>query len=182
MARQRTRDRVHAAVLSLAVERRVGTITMEGIAARAGASKQTLYRSWPSTGAILFDALLARSTNEAGAVVVPDSGDLARDLEQLATATVAELTAPAQEPLLRAVTAELQADDDLAAQYRERLLDPQMQAIAERFRAGDVPDPNDAAELFLGPILHRWLLRTRPFEPDWARAHAARTLRAVRAE
>lgn len=179
MARQRTRDKVHQAVLSLAGEGRVGAITMEGIAARAGVSKQTLYRSWSSTGAILFDALLARSVDEDGVVVVPDSGDLARDLEELATGMVAELSDPTQGPLLRAVTAEMQSDDALAEEFRRLLLGPQMTAVSERLRQGGVAEPDDVAELFVGPVLHRWLLRSRPFDDGWVAAHVARTLRAA---
>lgn len=182
MARQQTRTKVYEAVLSLVRETRARAITMEGIAARAGVSKQTLYRTWPSTGAILFDALLARSTDEDGAVAVPASGDLAIDLEVLATATIAELTDPTQEPLLRAVTADLQLDENLAVQYRERLLQPQLSAISDRLRQENVPHPDDVAELFLGPLLHRWLLRTRPFDAEWVRAHVARTLRGATVE
>ncbi|GAB3795100.1 TetR/AcrR family transcriptional regulator [Humibacter antri] len=179
MARQQTRSKVHKAVLSLARETRVGSITMEGIAGRAGISKQTLYRTWPSTGAVLFDALLARSTDENDVVVVPESGNLATDLEALTVATIAELTDPTHEPLLRAVTAEMQADEGLATQYRERLLRPQLSAIANRFRRENVPDPDGAAELFVGPIFHRWLLRTGPFDSEWVRAHVDRTVRGT---
>jgi len=28
-------------------------------------------------------------------------------------------------------------------------------------------------------VLHRWLLRTRPFTPDWPAAHVRRVLRAL---
>src|SRR5690348_9931650 len=104
VARSSTRRKVHSAVLALARENRVGSLTMEGIAARAGVSKQTLYRSWPTTGAILFDALLARSEGPDGAVTVPDTGDLTVDMRALGLAMVAELTDPLLEPLLRAVT------------------------------------------------------------------------------
>jgi AcrR family transcriptional regulator len=179
MARDRTRTKVHEGVLSLVSENDVAAITMEGIAARAGVSKQTLYRTWPSTGAILFDALLARSEDENGAVVVPDSGDLAPDLEALAAATIAELTDPVQEPLLRAVTSRIQSDEHLAAQFRERLLEPQLHGIAERIRRAGAPDPEGIAELFVGPILHRWLLRSQPFDSAWIAAHVARTMRAA---
>lgn len=179
MARQRTRDKVHQAVLSLAKEGRVGAITMEGVAARAGVSKQTLYSSWTSTGAILFDALLARSVDDDGAVVLPDSGDLARDLEELATGMVAELSDPTQGPLLRAVTAEMQFDDTLAEEFRRLLLGPQMSAVSRRLGTSGVPAPDDVAEIFVGPILHRWLLRSRPFDAAWVSAHVARTLRAA---
>jgi len=176
MARRQTRTKVHDAVLTLARESRIGTITMEGIAAQAGVSKQTLYRTWSSTGAILFDALLARSLDEDGAVAVPDSGNLASDLIALATGTIAELTDPTQEPLLRAVTAEIQFDDVLAAQFRELLLGPQLRAISRRLGQANVPDPDDVAELFVGPIFHRWLLRTRPFDAAWVTAHVGRVL------
>lgn len=179
MARERTRSKVHTAALSLASERHVGAITMEGIAARAQVSKQTLYRSWSSTGEILFDALLARSTDESGRVTVPNSGDLAVDLTALATGMIDELTDPTQERLLRAVTAELQSDDALAAQFRELLLEPQMSGISDRLRQANVSTPDDVAELFVGPIFHRWLLRSRPFDAGWVAAHVERVLRSV---
>lgn len=152
---------------------------MEGIAARAGVSKQTLYRSWSSTGEILFDALLGRSLDENGRVTVPDSGDLRADLTALATGMVDELTDSTQERLLRAVTAELQADDALAAQFRDLLLAPQLTAIADRLRQADARDPEDVAELFVGAIFHRWLLRSRPFDTEWVTAHVERVLRSV---
>lgn len=179
MARERTRSKVHAAALSLAGERPVAAITMEGIAARAGVSKQTLYRSWASTGEILFDALLARSLDENGRVTVPNSGDLAADLTTLAIGMIDELSDPTQERLLRAVTAELQSDDALAEHYREVLLAPQLSAISERLSESDVPEPDDIAELFVGPIFHRWLLRSRPFDAEWVTAHVERVRRAA---
>jgi AcrR family transcriptional regulator len=164
------------------MDARIGTITMEGLAKQAGVSKQTLYRTWPSTGAILFDALLARSTDEHDAVTVPNSGDLAADLRSLATATIAELTDPMLEPLLRAVTAEMQSDEALAAQFRELLLAPQLRGISNRFRQENLPNPDDLAELFVSPIFHRWLLRSRSFDSEWVTAHVARTMRGALSE
>lgn len=155
---------------------------MEGVAGRAGVSKQTLYRTWPSTGAILFDALLAQSLGEDGTVVVPNSGDLVVDLGSLVAGTIAELTDPTQEGLLRAVTADIQTDRELAAQFRERLLVPQFNAISARLRQGGVADPDAAAELLLGPIFHRWLLRTRAFESGWVESHVQRVIRATGAD
>jgi len=179
MARPTTRAKVHAAVLALARDDGGGSMSMEGIAARAGVSKQTLYRTWDSTGAILFDALLARSQGEGDAVTVPTSADLRADLELLATGTVAELTDPTMEPLLRSVTAQIQGDRVLAAQYRELLLLPQLKAVAARFRRAGVDDAEGLAELFLGPVLHRWLLRTGPLDAAWVARHVTRTLRAA---
>lgn len=179
MARDRTRLKVHTAALSLALESPTGTLTMEGIAARAGVSKQTVYRSWSSTGAVLFDALVARSADESGRVLVPNSGDLPSDLFALATGMIAELTEPVEEALLRAVTADLQSDAALAAQYRELLLRPQLSAISTRLDQAGVPASEDVAELFVGPIFHRWLLRSRPFDSEWVSAHVERVIRSV---
>lgn len=152
---------------------------MEGIAARAGVGKQTLYRTWPSTSTILFDALLARSETSEGVVAVPDSGDLRSDLLLLVQQTIHELTSPATEPLLRTVTAAIQTDSDLARQYRDLLLEPQMSAVAQRLERGGVTEPDAAAELLLGPVLHRWLLRRGTFDHDWMEDHVDRTLRGV---
>ncbi|MFT3945174.1 MAG: TetR-like C-terminal domain-containing protein [Ancrocorticia sp.] len=177
MARQRTRSKVHEAVLSLARDIPVGKITMEGIALRASISKQTLYRTWPSTGAVFFDAILARSTDDVGTVIVPTTDNLTADLEELATATIAELTEPNHEPLLRAVAGEMQSDETLAAQYRELLLRPQLDSISQRFQLAGVYDPEGAAEAFVGPIFHCWFLRTRPIDAAWVKAHVARVVR-----
>lgn len=177
MARTQTRSKVYAAVLALAGAGRIGALSMEGIAGRAGVSKQTLYRTWSSPGDIVFDALLARSQDADGSVLVPDAGELRADLESLVTDTVHELTDPAVEPLLRAVTASIQTDQQLADQYRERLWRPQFEAVAERFQKAGFPVPELAAELLLGAILHRWLLRTGPFTSEWVVGHVDQVMR-----
>jgi AcrR family transcriptional regulator len=43
------------AVDDLLVERGLGGVTVEGIAARAGVAKQTIYRWWPSKVDLLID-------------------------------------------------------------------------------------------------------------------------------
>lgn len=181
MARSRTVARVHAAVLELVGEDGYLRLTMEGIAARAGVSKQTLYRSWPSTGAILFDALLTRSLGPEGEVDVPDTGDLVRDLDALLLTTVEEMTDPVTDRMLRAVTAEIQADEGLSLQLRERLLQPHMEAVEARLVRGGVPESETAevVELLYGPLFHRWLLRTGPLTTDWVRRHVRRTVRLL---
>lgn len=180
MARPTTVARVHRAVLEMAAESGLAGLSMEGIAARAGAGKQTLYRTWPSTQAILLDALLARSLDTADEVAVPDTGDVKADLVLLLRSTIDELTDPVNDRLLRAVTAEVQTDEPLAMQVRQRLLDPQMRAIGRRLTRAGITDSDAGAELLMGPVLHRWLLRTGPFDDAWVLGHAARVLAALR--
>lgn len=169
--------------MALVTEGGRSALTMEGIAARAQVSKQTLYRSWPSPAAILFDALLARSTDDGGDVEIPDTGDLAADLGHLLDATVAELYDPAADRVLRAVTAELQSDDALPAELRDRLLRPQLAAVRARLERGGVParetGDDEVVELLYGPLVYRWLLRSDPPAAGWAARHVARVLAAV---
>lgn len=152
---------------------------MEGLAVRAGVSKQTLYRSWPSKSAVLFDALLSRSSTDGQDIAVPDTGDLAADLEVLIAATIEEMTDPVIEPLLRAVAAEIQGDDPLAVELWARLLDPQLRAVASRLARAGIIDAEESVELLYGAVLHRWLLRGQPFTTAWVKAHVGRVLRAL---
>jgi AcrR family transcriptional regulator len=50
--------------------------TTGAIAARAGVGKQTIYRWWPSKGAVILEAF----ERLAAEIPVPDTGDLASDL------------------------------------------------------------------------------------------------------
>lgn len=179
MARASTVARVHRAALDLVGEVGVGGLTMEGLAAAAGTGKQTLYRSWSSPLHVLFDALLASSTADDGRVDVPDTGDLGRDLRVLVAGMVAELTEPTTDALLRDVLTRLQVLPELSAELQVRLLGPQTAAIADRLRRAGVSEPEQATELLLGPVFHRWLLRTGPFTDVWVRSHVELVLRAV---
>ncbi|HEX4093950.1 MAG TPA: helix-turn-helix domain-containing protein, partial [Trebonia sp.] len=61
---------LHAAD-DLLVERGFGGVTIEGIAARAGVAKQTIYRWWPSKVDILLDTLI---DDAARHLAIPDAG------------------------------------------------------------------------------------------------------------
>jgi AcrR family transcriptional regulator len=59
-------------------------VIIDMIAAAAGVGKQTIYRWWPSKGAVLLEAMtdLARTS-----APTPDSGSLAGDLKTFVSAT-----------------------------------------------------------------------------------------------
>ncbi|MEU5371427.1 TetR/AcrR family transcriptional regulator [Streptomyces sp. NPDC005951] len=184
----RSRRAIHDAALALVTEVGYRRTTIEGIAARAGVGKQTIYRWWPSKAAVLMDAFLdlaGRSAEEAGsggetpsehaAQGLPDTGDLVADLKLVLRATVDELNDPVLEAPTRALTAEGIVDAKLGAEFVHQLLDPQLALYVTRLRAaqeaGDVRadvDPRIALELLIGPLMHRWLLRTLPLTHAYA--------------
>ncbi|MGW5365586.1 TetR/AcrR family transcriptional regulator [Actinopolymorpha pittospori] len=150
-------------------------LSIEGIAARAGVGKQTIYRWWPSKGAVLFDAFLMLSEGETGRPALPDTGDLEADLKAVLRSTVAELNDPRYDEPMRALNTEILHDPALAAAYAERLDGPLKEAKKERLRsaqrAGELRadlDLDVAVEMVWGPLLSRWLQRGGPLTPHYA--------------
>jgi AcrR family transcriptional regulator len=81
--------RVRNEVLSAASQilRRDGYagLTMERVAAASGVAKTTLYRRWPTKAALCMDLYLDVASRE---LRDPDTGDIARDLKQIADTVV----------------------------------------------------------------------------------------------
>src|SRR6266511_2813236 len=76
------RQRVLQAALQVLDEDGLPGFTMEAVARRAGASKATLYRHWPTVGALLIDAMDATFQP----FPVPDTGSVQTDVAHLLTA------------------------------------------------------------------------------------------------
>ncbi|MFE6715020.1 TetR/AcrR family transcriptional regulator [Streptomyces sp. NPDC057695] len=178
---ERSRRAIFDAALALVSETGYAKTTIEGIAARAGVGKQTIYRWWPSKAAVLLDAFLdlaARANEALGGDAdseIPDTGDLAADLRYVLRATVDEMNDPAFDGPSRALAAEGIVDPELGARFTEALLEPQLQHYVRRITAaqaaGDVDpgvDPRIALELLVGPLHHRWLHRTLPLTHAYA--------------
>ncbi|MFE2019717.1 TetR/AcrR family transcriptional regulator [Streptomyces sp. NPDC059499] len=190
----RSRRAIYDAALALVGEAGYARTTIEGIAARAGVGKQTIYRWWPSKAAVLMEAFIdvgtraAEEAGDRGGYAIPDTGDLAADLKLVLRATVDELNDPVTEAPMRALAAEGVIDPVLGAQFVEKLLDPQMQLYVTRLRSaqeagevrGDI-DPRIALELLIAPLTHRWLLRTLPLTHEYADAVVDLTLRGLAA-
>lgn len=177
---ERSRRAIHDAALALVGEVGYTRTTIEGIAARAGVGKQTIYRWWPSKGAVLLEAFMDLADQAAQAADVteyeiPDTGDLEADLKLVLRATVDEMNDPVYDAPARALAAEGVVNAQLGAEFVEKLLEPQLQLYVKRLRAaqdtGDVRpgiDPRIALELLVGPLAHRWLLRTLPLTHAYA--------------
>ncbi|GAA3811736.1 TetR/AcrR family transcriptional regulator [Streptomyces phyllanthi] len=174
---EKSRRAIYDAALALVGEVGYTKTTIEGIAARAGVGKQTIYRWWPSKAEVLLEAFLDLSEQFAEAAApeeqaeygIPDTGDLAADLKNVLRLTVDELLDPRFEAPSRALTAEGVVNEQFGAQVIARLLEPQLQLYVRRLEAaqetGEVRpdiDPRIALELFVAPLAQRWIQRTGP--------------------
>ncbi|WP_031051125.1 TetR/AcrR family transcriptional regulator [Streptomyces sp. NRRL F-5650] len=169
---QRSRQAIYDAALALVGEVGYPRTTIEGIAARAGVGKQTIYRWWSSKADVLLEAFLDLGEQAAGqeAYAIPDTGDLAADLKAVLRATVDELRDPRFETPSRALAAEGVVNEQLGREFVAKLLEPSLQLYVDRLRAaqeaGQVRpdiDPRIALELFVSPLAQRWLQHTGPF-------------------
>lgn len=169
------------AALQLCAELGYRRLTIEAIAARAGVSKKTIYRWWPSKGAVVLDAV-----DDAASAVAehPDTGDLAADLRNQLTAVIGLLT-PSSTSAAAGLIAEALQDDELAHDLRERLIRPRIDAFKRRMRqaqrdgqlAADA-DLDVALDLIYGPVYYRLVYQLGMPDPDQLNTLVAHALRA----
>ncbi|WP_217145219.1 TetR/AcrR family transcriptional regulator [Streptomyces sp. AC627_RSS907] len=176
---QRSRRAIYDAALALVAEVGYPKTTIEGIAARAGVGKQTIYRWWSSKADVLLEAFLDLGDQAAQAAgqetyAIPDTGDLAADLKNVLRATVDELRDPRFEAPSRALAAEGVVNEKLGREFVTKLLEPSLQLYVDRLRsaqeAGDLRpevDPRIALELFVSPLAQRWLQHTGPISHEY---------------
>jgi AcrR family transcriptional regulator len=169
-----SRHAILNAALDLVAEVGYTKVAIERIASSAGVGKQTIYRWWPSKGALMFDAFLTLAGADGQAAALPDTGDLAADLKLVLRATIAELEDPRYDQPMRALHTEIVHDPVLAADYVKRLDGPMREIKKDRLRAaqsaGQLAEDLDldvAVDLLFGPILNRWLQRTGPLTDEY---------------
>ncbi len=171
-----SRRAILTAALELVNEVGYAKLSIEGIAARAGVGKQTIYRWWPSKGTVLFEAFLMLNEGEDGRpVALPDTGDLEADLKTVLRATVEELNDARYDEPMRALNTAIAQDSVLAAAYAERLDGPMKELKKQRLRsaqrAGQLAadlDLDVAVDMVWGPVLNRWLQRSAPLTVEYA--------------
>ncbi|MFH9553625.1 TetR/AcrR family transcriptional regulator [Streptomyces sp. NPDC017435] len=179
---ERSRRAIYDAALALVAETGYPKTTIEGIAARAGVGKQTIYRWWGSKADVLLEAFLdlgEQAARDAGAsdrepCAIPDTGDLAADIKAVLRATVDRLTDPRFEAPSRALAAEGVVDEQVGREFTAKLMEPSIQLYVDRLRsaqeAGQVRadlDPRIALEFFISPLAQRWLQYTGPISYEY---------------
>ncbi|WP_246646320.1 TetR/AcrR family transcriptional regulator [Nonomuraea ceibae] len=159
------------ATLALAQETGYAKLTIEAVAARAGVSKHTIYRRWPSKGALFLDSLLSL---DGPVLDYPGTGDVLADLRQQIYAAVDLLATPPYGPLYRALVGEAQHNPAVAAGLNERFIRPQTDKTIARFKAaqdaGQVASRFDldlVMTILSGPLYYRFLISQEPMTRDY---------------
>lgn len=163
---------VRAALDELA-ERGYADLTVAEVARRAGVSKPTVYRRWSDKAQLVVEAIASRMPSPE----LPDSGQVATDLLAYADRLVATFTRTPAGQVLPGLVAAMAADPELAARYRELLIDPLRRHMRAAVRRGidrdqlaDDTDVDLVLDAIAGPVYTRLLVTGQPVDP--ALAHA----------
>jgi AcrR family transcriptional regulator len=157
-----SRNAILKAARDLLLEHDLSAISMDAVAERAGASKATIYRWWPSKELLALDALFSEWT--LASPENHDTGTLAGDLLALMRPWARRLTAKPYGRVIAALITRAQSDPAFAAEYRARFVEPrrdQARVIFTRaIDRGEIPHDTDvevALDLLYGPFYHRIL-------------------------
>ncbi|MFL6077353.1 MAG: TetR/AcrR family transcriptional regulator [Mycobacteriales bacterium] len=180
---EEARRAVLEAADDLLVERGFAGVTIEGVAARAGVAKQTIYRWWSSKVDVLMDAFIEDMAED---LTPPDTGDLAGDLRAHLSRVAYFLTRSDAGAVFRALAAEAQHAPDLAARLRTDYLSQQRARdrlpLTRAVGRGDLPADLDidlALDQLLGPIYYRALVTGDPVPPTFTDHLVSQFLSAV---
>jgi AcrR family transcriptional regulator len=118
-------DALRDAALTLLAEVGYDRLTVDKIAASAGAGKATIYRRWSGKAELVVDALMCQKEE----FVIPDTGDLRGDL----TALAVQASAPEQQPIdsqvMIGLVSALPHDPELRDVFLERLVNPHLATL-----------------------------------------------------
>lgn len=144
-------------------------LTIEAIAARSGAGKQTIYRWWPSKADVLLDAMATKADLY---VPITDTGSYAADLRAFLHASFTLAHRPPVADGLRALMAEAQIDPAFGDRFHASFLQHRRDAlgtILDRAQSrGELPpglSPGTITDIVFGTIWYR-LLATRQLLDD----------------
>jgi len=169
---EKARQAILHAAAELLLNQGLGAVSMDTVAERAGVSKATIYRWWPSKEMLALDALL-----DWAAVRAPtrDTGSLRGDLLGLVRPWVREIRKQPFGRVIAALVTEAHSDPQFAEAYRARFVQPRREAMraafaraAERSEVAADLDVEVAIDLVYGPLYHRLLHGHAPLTERFA--------------
>jgi AcrR family transcriptional regulator len=168
--RPRSAD-LHESVLratrELLVEGSYGSLTIEGVAARAGVGKPSIYRRWNNKGLLVWEAVVGKTVSAR----LPDSGRIEDDLRTVLRWGFDMVAVPEARAALPGMLADFEANPELERLVRERLLEPEYARIrmvferaVERGEVRSDVDLNVVMDTMIGLMLGCALMFVRPID------------------
>lgn len=150
----------------------MAAVTFDRVATEAGCSKTTLYKWWPSPGALAAEAYFTQSRRTLD---FPDTGDFRADLVAQLTSFVRWLKVEgAEEPVSQLIGA-AQMDPDLARAWSQSYALPRRELARERLRIAQGQgqlradaDLDVVVDQLWGACYHRMLVLKVPFDESLA--------------
>ena len=177
---ERSHEAILAATQRLLLERGYRELTIEGIAARAGVGKQTIYRWWPSKAALVLEAYLA---GQEAVEQPPPARSTREDVRGLLGWLMAVLSEPTGGRVVAGLVGDLQHDPDLAEGFHRDVVPARREAMLaalERGRErGEVRADADlelAVDQLHGAVFYRLLLSGEPLDDDFVDRLTEQTL------
>ena len=165
---EESRQAILSAAAELVAEVGYAGLSIEGIAARSGTGKQTIYRWWPSKADVLLEALTEKADLH---IPIPDEGSYAADLRAFLAASFALGRQAQVIEVLRALMAESQINPEFGERFRAEFLRRRRDALGvlvdRALARGDlppVPRPTTVADLVFGLIWYRVLATRDPID------------------
>jgi AcrR family transcriptional regulator len=149
-------------------------LTFERVARESGVSKTTIYRWWPSPGALALEGYFH---SVEVTLSFPDTGDIRADIITQLHSFVTLMTQTPAGRLLTELIGQSQTDPDLATDYRRLYSSHRRQLAADRFTAAqhhgqirlDV-DTQVLVDQLWGAVYHRLLIPDEPVTEAFAAA------------
>lgn len=146
-------------------------LSIEAIAADANVSKATVYRWWPTKGALVADAFTASSEAE---LQFPDTGSVRSDMS-LQMRRLIRVFRSERGKVVAALLAGGQSDPELIEAFRERFLWPRRhqayKTLQRGIDRGELPRDSNLdliLDSLYGPIYMRFLIRHDELTEDFA--------------
>lgn len=163
---EESRLAILAAAIDLLAESGYAALSIEGIAARSGTGKQTVYRWWPTKADVVLEALAVKTDLH---IPIPDTGSYPGDLRAFLDASFALARTPRVLEVLRALMAHAQLDPGFGDRFRAGFLQRRRAALGvvlERAAARAELPPHlstrTTADIVFGVIWYRVLTTTGP--------------------
>jgi AcrR family transcriptional regulator len=168
------REQILDAAADLLFDEGMAGFTIEKVAKLSGASKMTIYKWWPSKGALALDGYFHRVDPQ---LEFPDTGNIEADLRaQLHTFLRVIRDSPAGRAIGELI-GQAQSDPDLKASYLDRYSSPRrakavavMEMAKSRGQLRASLDPETVVDQLWGSCYHRLLLPDQPLTDEFVDA------------